>query len=147
VTAESQHPLRHKASRVRVVTTTFDGNLSGLDTTVQSALQTLDDIAGGDIGDVTSVGDCEGGACFDGTADGGTVIELSCDGTCRYYFGNMTGSGDTYLEYNASDEQVAMVVGGTTEELWPDIITVSDLLLEGGDFLLLEDGTSHLVLD
>jgi hypothetical protein len=27
-------------------------------------------------GDVTSVGDCTGGACFDGTSDGGTYVDF-----------------------------------------------------------------------
>ena len=147
VTQEGQHPLRHKADRIHTVTTNFDGNLSGLDVDVQTALDSIDDLANGALGDVTSVGDCTSGACLDGTSDGGNEIELFNPGagSSRFYFQNKTGSSDTYFEYNATNEQVHLYVQGSLEQSWPAVVTQSFLLLENGDFILLEDGGKIII--
>jgi len=44
VRQESQHPLRHKADRIRTVTDDFDNVLGAGDTDLQTALNTLDDV-------------------------------------------------------------------------------------------------------
>jgi len=43
VRQESQHPLRHKDLKIRTTTTNFDNILSSADTTLNAALETLDD--------------------------------------------------------------------------------------------------------
>ena len=45
ITQESQHPLRHKANRTVTDTTNFNNNLGVGDTSVQDALDTLDNLA------------------------------------------------------------------------------------------------------
>jgi hypothetical protein len=44
ITQESQHPLRHRAQFIMTNPTSFDGLLSTSDTSVQAALNTLDDV-------------------------------------------------------------------------------------------------------
>ena len=70
------------AIKVKTDVTNFDGHLGSGDTTVQAALETLDEIAAG--GDVTGSGDCASGACGDGSSDGGTYYRLY-DGTISSY--------------------------------------------------------------
>jgi len=44
-------------------------------------------------GDVTDVGDCTGGACFDGTSDGGTYISFyDAQGATKFQVGDNTGA-------------------------------------------------------
>lgn len=58
-----------QAEDIQTDTTNFDNNLSSADTTVQAALETLDEITGGaGSGDISAVGSCSTGNCFiDGT--------------------------------------------------------------------------------
>jgi hypothetical protein len=51
ITNEGQHPLRHKADKIRVDASGFSGNLSNADTDVQTALETIDGMSGGGGGD------------------------------------------------------------------------------------------------
>lgn len=70
----------YHGKQVVLDTSNFDNNLSSSDKTLQEAMETLDDTAGGGSGDVESVGDCTSGDCLDGSSDGGTEISLY-DGT------------------------------------------------------------------
>ena len=77
-----------KASSVDPDTSNFDNNLSSADDTVQKALETLDELALGS-GDVTAVGNCVSGACFDGTQ--GTSLTFNNAG------------GDGVISYDGTD--------------------------------------------
>ena len=51
-------------------------------------------------------------------------------------------TGDFCLFYDSGEEVVSLFVNGSEEAQWPEIATVSYLLLENGtDFLLLENST------
>jgi len=70
---------------------TYSNATSGLTAIeVQSAIDELDTTLDGLVltanttGDVTSVGDCLGGACGDGTSDGGTYLRLYGGATTKY---------------------------------------------------------------
>jgi hypothetical protein len=82
-----------RAKQIRTDITNFDGTLSSVDTTVQKALETIDDaITGAGSGDVTSAGDCTSGACLDGTSDGGTYIKFyDAQGATQLIGGNTLG--------------------------------------------------------
>ncbi len=69
----------------------------------------IEEIAGG-TGDVTGVGDCASGACFDGTSDGGTYIRLY-DGTSAYE--SITGGVRlfTFASSTASSENLVLTLG------------------------------------
>ena len=115
VRQESQHPLRHRADRIRVDTSGFNGALDGTVVNVQIALDVLD----GSVPISSFPAGCEGSpAAFD---------------FCFYY--------------DPGEEVVELWVNGTEEQQWPSVATVNLLLLETGDFLLLEDGTSKLKLE
>jgi len=48
---------------------------------------------GAGSGDVTDVGDCTGGACFDGTSDGGTYLQLyDAQGATKFQVGDNAGA-------------------------------------------------------
>jgi len=58
----------------------FDNSNS---TNVQDVLDDLDAAIAGGSGDVTGVGDCASGACFDGSSDGGSYVRIY-DGDSHY---------------------------------------------------------------
>lgn len=64
-----------KASQIRTDTTDFDSNLSGSDDTVQKALDTLDESAGGGSGDITQVWSDTGGDVSAMVADSGDTFD------------------------------------------------------------------------
>lgn len=56
----------------------------------------------GGSGDVTDVGDCTGGACLDGTSDGGTYIKFyDAQGAGTFITGNLTGARTWTLPDNS----------------------------------------------
>jgi hypothetical protein len=56
-----------------------------------TAIQCTQDEPVGSSGEVTDVGDCSSGACFDGTSDGGTYLKLyDADGAGQIINGNLT---------------------------------------------------------
>jgi hypothetical protein len=83
------------ASETTTDTANFNNNLSSADDTVQKALETLDELvtgSGSSTGDVTSVGDCTGGACLDGTSDGGTWVKFyDAQGASQLIGGDTSG--------------------------------------------------------
>lgn len=66
-------------------------------------------------GDVTDVGDCAGGACYDGSSDGGTYIRLY-DGNShytQYQAGDSTGNL-TFITPNSALARGSLMVGSST---------------------------------
>jgi hypothetical protein len=51
ITNEGQHPLRHQAGKIVVDASGFTGNLSGTDTDVQTAFNTVDAMVAGGAAD------------------------------------------------------------------------------------------------
>ena len=99
ITQESQHPLKHKANRIVTSTTNFNNNLGVGDTSVQNALDTIDNLTLG--GDITSVGDALTGAVF-ATGDTDSLL------------GNLIGIGAThstaYLNIKATSTAPAFIL-------------------------------------
>jgi len=73
-------------------------------------------------GDVTSVGDCTGGACFDGTSDGGTHFDFyDAQGRTRVIGGDTAG-------------EVTLTLPITTGNMWSDALTdiINDTHIDWG---------------
>lgn len=90
------------AENIRTNTDNFDGNLSATDTNVQLALDTLDELIAGSSGDITDVGDCATGACFNGTQ--GTTLTFNNaggDGVLSYDGSLLTTDHDFEIETTA----------------------------------------------
>lgn len=101
-----------RAKNIRTDTTEFNGNLSAADLDVQTALETIDDIT--ISGDVQSTGDCTGGACYDGSSDGGTYVRLY-DGDSHYgAFVTANLSGNRTYTFPNFDATMASLAGTET---------------------------------
>ena len=135
------------ASEVNADTTNFGGNLSSTDTTVQAALDTLDNLSVGGGGDVTSVG-TESNSGLSGGADSGDVdLELDIDNLADIIglsaddkmgigdesagdtrattvggLGAYYAFGSTYIDADASDGRLDLTAN-TATRLCPDPTT------------------------
>lgn len=89
----------------------FTGSTITDNQTIKASLQLLETaVETKGIGDVTGVGDCAGGACYDGSADGGTYVRLY-DGTGAY-LGMTAGVRTlTLLPSNADAESLVLTFG------------------------------------
>ena len=89
---------------------TFTGSTINDSVTAKAALQALETALEALGGDVTGVGDCADGACYDGSADGGTYVRLY-DGTGAY-LGMTAGVRTlTLLPSNADAESLVLTFG------------------------------------
>lgn len=115
------------AADVSTNTSSFNGVLSSADTTVQLALNTLDNLTAG-AGDVTGSGDCASGACGDGTSDGGTYYRLY-DGDSHYgELKTANLSGNRTYTFPNFDATVASLAG--TETLTNKTLAAADNVIE-----------------
>lgn len=110
-------------------TCTSDGNAGAL--TVNSSNEIVcsaDDGGAGGSGDVTDVGDCSGGACNDGTSDGGTYIRLY-DGDSHYAeFEDLNLSANRTL--SAPDATGTLVLDTATQTLTNKTLAASNNVIE-----------------
>lgn len=99
-------------------TSNFDINLSGSDSNVQTAMETLDEL-GGVGGTVDSVGDCTGGACLDGTSGSGSKIELYQSGATlsEMCFSDTDAGNDTCFKFDGTF--LRLYVNNTLQQTWP----------------------------
>jgi hypothetical protein len=137
-----------RASNISTDTTEFDTNLSSSDSNLQTALETLDELAGGGSGDVESVGDCTSGACLDGTSDGGTYINLYPTSSVSHAEGVIYyDSDDKAPVYYNEDSEVSNQIG---RENWIRVYNDSGGTINNGEVVYAsgkEDTEDRLTID
>ena len=74
-----------------------------------------------------------------------TTPQTVVNGLPIFQDGVCIGNSNTYFELDGND--LKLYVHGTLRQTWTTVLALNYLLLENGDFLLLEDGSSKLALE
>jgi len=125
ITAYARELPCNNAKCIKNDTTNYDNALSATDTRSQTSFETLDDFL-----------DLE------------TLATYLCDSPqMNCWYTSLADCPDTDKCFVYEDSVVRVYVNNGGEWQWPEEDVFDKLLLETGDFILLEDGTSKILLE